>query len=153
MDKVKAKKQLGINPGTASNRLRKAVLFQFVQLAREDTCYQCGKTIESIDEFSIEHMEPWLDSDNPKEKFFNLDNIAFSHLRCNIAAKRSPNKIEWPEGQAWCSGCKQMHPLSKFPDSKPIKRGKVCRKCSARLWHEKSYYERRKILRNKYKVK
>ena len=38
---------------------------------------------------SIEHKIPWLDSDNPKELFFNLEkNIAFSHLSCNISAAR-----------------------------------------------------------------
>jgi len=148
VDKVKAKQQLGIDPGTASNRLRKALLFQFVRLAREDVCHQCGKKIRSLDEFSIEHMEPWLDSDDPKEKFFDLDNIAFSHLGCNIAAKRNPNKIEWPIGKAWCYHCKKMKPLKDFPDSKPKRRSAACRKCSLELWHANGYTQQRQKRRN-----
>lgn len=35
---------------------------------------------------------PWLDSDNPISNFFDLNNIAFSHLKCNIADRRRPNK-------------------------------------------------------------
>lgn len=36
----------------------------------------------------IEHKIPWLDSDKPKELFFDLENIGFSHLSCNIKARR-----------------------------------------------------------------
>lgn len=43
------------------------------------------KKINTVDELSIEHKEPWENSDNPKELFFNLDNISFSHLKCNIS--------------------------------------------------------------------
>ena len=52
-------------------------------------CYQCGNTIDKVEELSIEHKTPWLDSDTPKELFFNLENIAFSHLSCNCRARRS----------------------------------------------------------------
>lgn len=51
-------------------------------------CYQCGNTIDKVEELSIEHKTPWLDSDTPKELFFNLENIAF-HNGC-----LSPSKVE-----------------------------------------------------------
>lgn len=94
LDNSKAKKcqQLGMDPGTVSNRLRKALLFDLVQALGRDTCFHCHLSIENVEEFSIEHKEPWLDSEDPTGLFFNLDNIAFSHLRCNVAASRSPHQ-------------------------------------------------------------
>ena len=80
---------LGQPIGTASHKLRKSILFSLVKETGKDICFQCGKQIKTIDELSIEHKVPWLDAKNPKEMFFNLDNIAFSHLSCNVgAAKR-----------------------------------------------------------------
>lgn len=49
------------------------------------------------DNFSIEHKIPWLDSDDPVDLFFNLENIDFSHLLCNSAAKRIPHKKYFTE--------------------------------------------------------
>ncbi len=77
--------QLGMPHGTATNRLRKKILFSLIQNAGLDNCFQCGKIIEKIDNLSIEHKIPWLNSSNPTGLFFDLDNIAFSHLFCNIA--------------------------------------------------------------------
>ena len=74
--------------GTASNRLRKELLFKYIKKAKDNYCFQCGSEIETIDELSIEHKIPYLDSEDPIELFFNLENIAFSHLTCNIRAAR-----------------------------------------------------------------
>ena len=38
--------------------------------------------------FSIEHLKPWLDSNDPVGLYFDLDNISFSHLSCNISDAR-----------------------------------------------------------------
>ena len=84
--------QLGMAIGTASGRLRKMIMFSLVRETGRDVCYRCGKKIHDIDTLSIEHITPWLDSDDPKELFFDLDNIAFSHMTCNISAKRQPRK-------------------------------------------------------------
>jgi hypothetical protein len=97
VDKVKAKQQLGIDPGTASNRLRKLLLFSMAQQLELDTCHHCQQVITDPSEFSIEHKEPWLDSDNPADKFFDLGNIAFSHLACNVRAARKPNQKYFTE--------------------------------------------------------
>jgi len=74
--------QLGMPFGTASSRLRKKVLFSLVQRFGLDDCFKCGGKIATIDEFSIEHKRPWLNVD--PDLFWDLDNIAFSHLRCNV---------------------------------------------------------------------
>ena len=84
--------QLEMPFGTAQNRLRKMILFELLQKTGLNICFQCGKNIETIEELSIEHKIPWLDSDNPKELFFDLENIAFSHLSCNCKAAKHPTK-------------------------------------------------------------
>ena len=71
-----------------SHHLRRMVMFDLVKLCGMHICYQCLDEIEDIADFSIEHKIPWLDSENPRELFFDLDNIAFSHVRCNTNAAR-----------------------------------------------------------------
>lgn len=76
---------LGMSYGTAYGRLKKSILFYLVEKCEMNNCFVCGEKIIDIDEFSIEHKSSWQKSKNPKESFFDLDNISFSHLRCNIA--------------------------------------------------------------------
>lgn len=83
--------QLGMPFGTACNRLRKSVMFYLVTRLGLDDCYRCGLKVE-LDNFSMEHKQPWLYAENPTELFFELDNIAFSHLKCNYQARRSAVK-------------------------------------------------------------
>lgn len=80
------KNQLGMNPSTASNRLIKDLLFDFVIKAGHK-CHRCGGDLERHT-ISIEHIEAWLDSDHPIEMFFDIQNIAYSHLSCNARASR-----------------------------------------------------------------
>jgi len=86
--------QLGMHHSTASAQLKKKILFDLLKKLGQNYCFQCGAEIESEEELSVEHKIPWLDSDDPKRLFFDLDNIAFSHLSCNISAARTPTKIE-----------------------------------------------------------
>lgn len=86
----KKQSQLGMNPSTASGRLVKDVLFSLVVETGRNVCFRCNQKIKRED-FSIEHKTPWLDSEDPVKMFFDLDNIAFSHLSCNIKASR-PSK-------------------------------------------------------------
>ena len=83
---------LGMPHGTANNRLRKSLLYQFAGLLGKLECYRCGKMITSIDDFSIEHKNSWAYVKNPVQEFFNLENIAFSHLFCNSSAGFRPMK-------------------------------------------------------------
>jgi len=93
--------------------------------------------IDSVEELSIEHKIPWLN--NSSELFWDLDNIAFSHLICNT---RAADKT-WAKGNtftrktcnvelnSWCSICKQE--LSKDCFSKDASRWngleKYCKTC------------------------
>jgi len=82
----KKSEQLGMNHATAAHRLRKRILFSLVQETGQDNCFQCGEQILSVENLSIEHKSPWLDSEDPVGLYFDLNNIAFSHLSCNSAA-------------------------------------------------------------------
>lgn len=84
--------QLGEPQGTAANRLRKQILYSLLRQTDQHYCYQCSLRIDGPEELSIEHKIPWLDSSDPKALFFDLANIAFSHLVCNIGAGRRVNQ-------------------------------------------------------------
>lgn len=82
---------LGMPIGTASARLLKSLLFLFSQRLEMDNCYRCGQKITNTAEMSIEHKIAWLNHTDPISTFFDLDNIAFSHKRCNYSATESPH--------------------------------------------------------------
>ena len=86
----KRKKQLKENFSTACGRLRRNIMFKLVNAAGYK-CFRCGKKM-TLETFSVDHKIPWLDSDNPRETFFNLKNIAYSHRSCNSSVARRTNK-------------------------------------------------------------
>jgi hypothetical protein len=92
MSICKKKEQLGMNPSTAQHRLKKNLMFSLVQRLGEDICFQCHEKIETVEELSVEHKIPWLDSEEPLSLFFDLENISFSHLACNCRAGRREQK-------------------------------------------------------------
>ena len=79
---MKKKQQLGMNTSTATNRLTRDLLFKFIVLSGKNECYRCKQPM-TRQEFSIEHVTPWLDSEDPVGLFFDLDNVSFSHQKCN----------------------------------------------------------------------
>lgn len=87
--KTKQKQQmlLGDTFNACRGQLMKMIIFDLVKAVKLDTCYKCGEKIESAGELSVEHTESWMDAENPREVFFDLEKIAFSHLSCN---KRKP---------------------------------------------------------------
>lgn len=87
----KKKMQLGMNPSTAANRLVKDILWRLIVETEQDECCKCGFPM-TRDTFSIEHLEPWLDSEDPIGLYFSQENIGFSHLRCNVGDARSAKK-------------------------------------------------------------
>lgn len=91
-------KLLGVPYGTAANQLRKMIIFDFAKKFNMDICYRCGEKIENLKDFSIEHKEAWMQAKDPKEAFYNLDNIAFSHFICNAGAtiQNGPNGEKHP---------------------------------------------------------
>lgn len=132
---------LEIPYGTACSKLRKLLLFRMSQGLGLDSCFRCGRKILSESDFSIDHKKEWLHED--PELFWDLDNIAFSHLSCNIGASRIPHRIGCPEGQSWCSKCQESLPVEDFYKQSPgiqagrtgTKNGlrKTCKNCCNRM--------------------
>lgn len=107
---------LGLSYSTASNRLKKQIMLMLLQRLNADVCFKCGEVIETPKELSVEHMEPWLERENGVEKFWDLDNIAFSHLSCNVPHDRNKESLRriGPAGTAWCTFCKEFRPSEEF---------------------------------------
>lgn len=106
MSKDKKQQQLGMNPSTASGRLVKDTLWRLVEQTGQTSCHRCGFDMNR-DSFSIEHKEAWLDSDNPVGKFFDQNNISFSHLVCNVSdARKVVPVIEHGTRGKYRQGCK-----------------------------------------------
>lgn len=109
---VKRAEQLGMSYGTAANRLKKNLMFKFAQELGKDDCYACGEKIETPSDLSVEHIEPWEGRENGTEKFWDLDNIAFSHLKCNV--KHTSSRRERGSEEAWCNQCNDFRPKTEF---------------------------------------
>ena len=145
--------QLGIPHGTAYGRLRKEILFSVLKRHNENVCFRCRLPILGADDLSIDHRNPWLDVD-PK-LFWDIDNIAFSHLRCNIsAARRVANdgmlrsnielRKKGEDGTAWCSTHKDYLPVSKFGKNKNRWNGlsNTCNECRSKKRSPKKWRKR-----------
>lgn len=80
---AKMKSLLGVSLSTAVTKLTRDIIWMFLERVGETRCYVCGKEM-SRDTFSIEHKTPWMNSEDPVGNFWNLENISFSHRKCNI---------------------------------------------------------------------
>lgn len=115
----KKNEQLGMPFGTASARLKKLLLFSLVQETGRDKCFKCGEPIETAEQLSIEHKEDWLDRD--PALFWDLNNIAYSHIQCNRPSRRYGGKHlrkTGPMGTAWCRLCQKFQPIRDFGSNK-----------------------------------
>lgn len=122
-------KKLGMPFGTATGRLRKMILFKLLKKLNENFCFKCGKEI-LLEELSIEHKIPW--ENNSVDLFWDLDNIAFSHMKCNVPSQYAgaPRKIG-PSGTVWCGIHKDFAPETEFDKCSTHWSGfsKSCKKC------------------------
>lgn len=134
--------QLGMSHGAAANKLRKNILFSFAKRLKEDICFKCKEQIVSVDDLSIEHKLPWENISS--SLFWDLDNITFSHLKCNRQHTYNMNedkKIVGPAGTSWCFRCKKFHPVEMFSQDSFRSNGlrNVCRE-QMKLY-KKRYFE------------
>ena len=122
-------RQLGMPWGTASARLKKAVMFELVVRAGLDTCFRCGERIETAADLSIDHKVDWVDVDS--KLFWDLSNVAFSHRACNKNRFQRVDIRNAPEGQSWCSGCGDFRAVSEFSSNRSRWNGlhAECRTC------------------------
>jgi hypothetical protein len=82
---------LGMGYKMATSRLERKWLFHLLKQAGKIKCYHCPFDVESENDMSIEHMEIWGGNrakgiEPCVEKFWDLDNLAVSHKRCNTSA-------------------------------------------------------------------
>lgn len=128
--------QLDMPYGTAYARLRKQVMFNLIQLCNLDICFQCGTSIDSLDDMSIEHKVPWLDSKSPRDLFFDLNNIAFSHLKCNVgAARKTILRHPCPSHAAYKKGCRCENCIEAFRTYERNQKRRI-RKTPKESWRE-----------------
>lgn len=140
MSNEKKNQTLGMPHGTASGRLRKMLLFRQLKKHNENICIRCEKEIEIISELSIEHIKPW--EGISADLFWDLENVAFSHIRCNVPHRRPGNPIftgkpfhektkNAPEGTAWCSGHKDYLLVEAFHSNERNVNGvaSYCKEC------------------------
>lgn len=102
----KKKQQLTMHIGTASAQLKKNIMFDLLKQLNKNICHQCKKEISTVKELSIEHIIPYLDSGDPVKLFFDLSNIAFSHLKCNCSAARQTKTVKHPSSYSYKKGCR-----------------------------------------------
>lgn len=131
--------ELGEPYGRANNRLYKKIFFSLVQETGRDICYRCGELIQIADDMSIDHKEAWLGKG--PDLFWDLENIAFSHRKCNYRlSRREGNRNQvlrkvGPERTSWCAGCKEFLPVQLFANDRTRWHGlqKYCKLCHGGL--------------------
>jgi hypothetical protein len=101
----KKKELLGVAYGTARNKLIKNLLWNFVRSSNLNICFQCNEKINNIEDLSIEHKIPWQSAADPISAFYDLENIAYSHLKCNMKAGGKLNTIPCESRKAARKGC------------------------------------------------
>jgi hypothetical protein len=138
-------KQLGMHPSTATSRLRKMLMFNFAQKLDLDICFQCGEKIKTVEELSVEHKVSWIHAEDPVKLFFDLDNIAFSHLKCNMGAARKPNKKYFTEEEK----LKAYKEYNQRPEVKERRRQSKKEKYK----NDKEFREKAKERARKYKLR
>lgn len=113
--------------GTACGQLRRMVMFHVLERHRENVCFRCGDLIERAEDLSIEHKEPWQAVG--AQLFWDLNNIAFSHVGCNLRTGWVRRKVS--DGNLWCSACRQLLPVSSFHKDRYQRTGfaLLCREC------------------------
>ena len=108
----KRKKQLGMSFGAACSLLRRNIIFMLAKKCGMDRCVRCKLKIVRPEDLSIEHVKNWLDVD--PLLFWDMNNIAFSHKKCNITDRKGRHAKIGPPGTSWCSTHRDFLPVDCF---------------------------------------
>jgi hypothetical protein len=84
----KKTEQLGMSYGKANNILVRNIIWKFILQLNLNSCHHCKKEM-TRENFTIEHIEPWLDSEDPVDLFFN-DNLGEMH---KITSSKNKSKV------------------------------------------------------------
>lgn len=115
LNKIKAEKLKMSSFGKASAILRKTIIFQLAKKCGLDNCYRCKEKITDISDFTIDHKEEWLYSENPIKLFFSFDNIAFSHFSCNCNPPGKQRQLRIIKSSTGFKGVKYRSKNKKKP--------------------------------------
>jgi len=74
--------QLGMKLCQARTLLHRKLIFSLIEKSDQNLCFKCSRPMTE-NNYSIEHRDEWLYADDPVKAYFNMDNIAFSHRKCN----------------------------------------------------------------------
>jgi hypothetical protein len=133
----KKTEQLGMPFPTACARLRRIVLFQLLRELRRTACFRCGDEM-SVADFSLDHKVDCMHQD--PELFWDVTNIAFSHVRCNVpgrpawVARRAEKVARCGPGMAWCNVHRGCAPLDQFGSDRAQPEGRAlnCKVCAVK---------------------
>lgn len=119
--------QLGMTVGIASYLLKKQMLWRFMPDEMKN-CLRCGERL-TVEDFTLDHKVPWRGMDT--DRFWDLDNIGYSHHRCNSSAGRPTKKKVGPEGTAWCGQHQEFFPIECFHRNRRNWNGvhRECKEC------------------------
>ena len=104
------------------------LFFRLVQEVGLDYCHRCDEKIENYKQLSVDHIETWLHKSN--DLFWDIDNIAYSHLSCNSAKSASSTENPHPSYVSYSTGCR-------------CEGCKECKRIYTRYWRWKKRYENR----------
>jgi hypothetical protein len=85
------KTRFGVSVSTARTQLINRLMFDMIVQLNKNTCFRCHNAM-TVKDFSIEHVIPWAWEENAHELFMDVNNITFSHRRCNSAHGRNTKR-------------------------------------------------------------
>src|ERR1700681_3132346 len=86
MSDSKDSQLLGQSFDKATRKLRNLVLLNLLVLSGRNSCFRCHELMTENRPPTIDHEEAWRSAEDPISRFFDLENIQFSHLGCNSRA-------------------------------------------------------------------
>lgn len=95
---------LGMPWGSAQRKLYRLILIELLKRLNENICFRCSKPIKIVngtEGISVDHIENW-ESEGSARKFWDINNVRYSHLKCNLRAATDSRRKIGPEGTAWC---------------------------------------------------
>ncbi len=102
-------------------------MFRLLERHGENICFKCGGIISAVSELSLEHKKAW--QEGGASLFWDLDNVTFSHRRCNLRTGWVRREII--DGMLWCSSCKQLLHITLFHKDRHQRTGfaLLCKAC------------------------